>query len=344
MMRRRSLFAGLCAVFFAGLLLAGCQPSSEPPLLIYSGRSQVLVEPLIEQFEKDTGIPVSVRYGTDAQLFATLQEEGDQSPADVLWANTTGTLTQAADSDLLVQLPDSILAMPGSFVPKSGRWTPVTARFRVLAYNTDVVDPDDLPASVLDMPDLDRFEGYVGWTPIYSSFQDFVTAMRLTRGRDTTRTWLKDMQAMNPDAYESNPPMLRALVAGEIDVALTNHYYILRMKHGGAQSAGDRYAPVGTHHFEAGDVGNMALVTGAGQLSTSTQSTKAKQFLQFLLSDQAQSFAATSVNEYPVVNGVDVPKYMKPVSEMLQLSPTFDYERLSDLETTLQMMRDVGIL
>lgn len=341
---RNSFFALLSALLLVFTLSACQQGGGNGELVVYSGRSQVLVDSLVQVYRQQTGQEISVRYGTDAQLLAALEEEGDQSPADVFWANTTGALTQAASADLLAQLPDSILALPGSFVPESGLWTPVTARFRVLAYNPDVVNPEDLPASVLDLPDLNQFEGRVGWTPAYSSFQDFVTAMRLTHGSDTTRTWLNDMQALNPNAYTSNTSMIRALTAGEVDVALTNHYYILRMKYGNAESAGDRYAPVETYHFAPGDVGNLALVTGAAQLATSDQSEQAQRFLQFLLSDQAQGFATTIVNEYPVVDGVEVPEYMTPVSETLQLSPTFNYERLSELDATLQLLRDVGAL
>lgn len=340
----RDSFFALLSTLVLAFTLSACQQGGDGELVVYSGRSQVLVDSLVQVYRQQTDQEVSVRYGTDAQLLAALEEEGDQSPADVFWANTTGALTQAADADLLAQLPDSILALPGSFVPESGLWTPVTARFRVLAYNPDIVDPADLPNSVLDLPNLDQFEGRVGWTPAYSSFQDFVTAMRFMHGSDTTRTWLNNMQALNPNAYTSNTPMIRALAAGEIDIALTNHYYILRIKYGDAQSPGDRYAPVETYHFEPGDVGNLALVTGAAQLSTSDQTEEAQQFLRFLLSNQAQRFAATIVNEYPVVDGVDVPEYMTPVSETLQLSPTFNYERLSELDATLQLLRDVGAL
>ena len=341
---RNTLYTLLAALLLTVGLSACQQQADTQELVIYSGRSMALVDSLVEVYRQETGREVSVRYGSDAQLLAALEEEGDQSPADVFWANTTGALTQAAGSDLLAQLPDSLLARPGSFVPESGLWTPVTARFRVLAYNPDIVSADDLPASVLDLPNLDQFEGRVGWTPAYSSFQDFVTAMRLTHGSDTTRTWLNGMQALNPNAYASNTPMIRALAAGEIDIALTNHYYILRIKHGNAETSGDRYAPVETYHFEPGDVGNLALVTGAAQLATSDQPDAARQFLRFLLSNQAQRFATTIVNEYPVVDGVAVPEYMTPVSETLQLSPEFNYEALSDLEATLQLLRDTGTL
>lgn len=355
-------FFNLSLLVLLTVSLLGCGEGDSDELVVYNGRNEALVDSLVAQFEQQTDIPVSVRYGTDAQLLSALREEGDQSPADVFWANTTGALTQARNAGMLTTLPDSLLSIPGSFVPENGQWAPVTSRFRVLAYNSDRVDPDDLPSSVLDLPDLDQFEGRVGWTPPYSSFQDFVTAMRVLHGPDTTRTWLNGMQDLNPKAYSSNTPMIRALAAGEIDVALTNHYYVLRLKYGGAEGEYEEeegeeeeeheeeeqgpspQSPVETYHFADGDVGNLALVTGVGQLTTSDQPEDAQRFIRFLFSDTAQQLAATQVNEYPVVEGVQVPEYMTPVEEVLPLSPTFDFERLSDLDATLQMLRDEGVL
>lgn len=341
--------------------LVGCG-GEQDELVIYSGRSQALVDSLVQQYQEQSDMPVRVRYGSDTQLQAALQEEGDQSPADVFWANTTGALGNAVNNDQLATLPDSILGRAERFAPSSGRWVPVTTRFRVLAYNTETVDSTDLPASVLNLPERDDLEGRIGWTPAYSSFQDFVTALRLTEGEETARTWLNDMQELNPKSYTSNTPMIQALAAGEIDVALTNHYYVLRIQHSAPEGEYEgeeeedeegeeeeeesisASAPVDTYRFADGDLGNLALVTGAGVLQTSDQSDAAHDFLRFLLSQQAQSFAANQVNEYPVVRGADVPSYMLSVEEALALSPTFELDRLREREPTLELLRDVGLL
>jgi iron(III) transport system substrate-binding protein len=354
-------FLRLSLAFLLVVLLLGCG-GEQDELVIYSGRSKPLVDSLVQLYQQRAGVPVRVKYGTDAQLLSALQEEGDQTPADVFWANTTGALGNAVDNDLLATLPDTLANRPARFVPSNQRWIPVTTRFRVLAYNSDAVSPEDLPASVLDLPEHTQFEGRVGWTPAYSSFQDFVTALRATTSRDTARTWLNGMQTLNPKAWASNTPMVRALEAGEIDVALTNHYYVLRLKYGGAEGeyegeeegeeheeeeeedAARASAPVKMYHFEKGDLGNLALVTGAGALRASDQSEAAHRFLRFLLSERAQSFAATQVNEYPVVPGAPVPDYMMPAEKALKLSPEFELERLQEMDPTLELLRNVGAL
>ncbi len=353
-------FTGAMMVVVSLFMLVSCGETTDDELVVYSGRSQALVGPLVEDFKEQTGINIEVRYGNDAELLAVMSEEGDQSPADIYWANTTGALANASQEGKLVALPDSLTSKPDSYTSSSGEWVPVTVRFRVLAYNPQAVNPEDLPGSVLDLSDLEEFEGRVGWTPTYSSFYDFMTTMRLVEGEDTAADWLEGMKSLNPKAYSSNTPMVQAIAAGEIDIALTNHYYILRMKHGGT---GGQYADtdsdsdtsmgeeelysdgtVETYHFSPGDVGNLAMVTGAAQLVTADDAGQAQQFLSFLLSQQAQEFAAQSVHEYPVIRDVELPEYMLEADEAMELSPDYDYEQLKQLEGTLNLLREVGLI
>ncbi|MDR8392493.1 extracellular solute-binding protein [Aliifodinibius sp. S!AR15-10] len=337
------------------LLFASCSQSGSENVVVYSGRSRALVDDLVKKFEEKTGHRVDVRYGNDAELLAVMREEGDQSPADLFWANTTGALANANKSNMLKTLPDTLLNVPDSYASTSGKWMPITVRFRVLAYNPKRVDTADLPESVMDLPEMSQFEGRVGWTPTYSSFYDFITTMRDLEGADVTKSWLAGMQQLNPASYSSNPPMIQALIAGEIDIALTNHYYILQYKYGGAEGeyeeevyfdepVVDENAPVETYHFAQGDIGNLALVTGASLLETSSQDEVALEFLRFLVSQEAQSYAADVVHEYPVINTVTLPDYMLDSEKALKISPDYDYENLQNLGATLNLLREAGLI
>ncbi|MDX1671305.1 MAG: iron ABC transporter substrate-binding protein [Balneolaceae bacterium] len=346
--------AGLLSILT--LFLTFCTPVQQDELVVYSGRSRSLVEDLVADFEKETGAQVNVRYGNDAELLAVLNEEGDRSSADLYWANTTGALATASDNGLLKTLPDSLLNKPDAYGSSSKEWIPVTVRFRVLAYNPNKVDTTQLPSSVMELPEMTGFEGRVGWTPTYSSFYDFLTTMRVLKGEEATRKWLLKMQQLEPRAYGSNTPMVQAIAAGEIDLALTNHYYVLRLRHGGEEGEFEEEEPyeekleerpdanIATYHFKPGDIGNLALVTGATELATSDNSELAQRFLSFLLSRQAQRYAAQQVHEYPVIRGVDVPGYMLEEDRAFQLSPDYDYEQLKNLKETLTMLREAGLI
>lgn len=354
-MKMLKYLSKLVTALSAILLLGSCAETSSDQLVVYSGRSQALVDQLVTDFKKQTDIDIEVRYGNDAELLAVMNEEGDQSPADIYWANTTGALAIGSKQNLLKTLPDSLLDKSDEFTAGSEEWVPVTVRYRVLAYNPDEVDRADLPSSVMDVAGFEQFEGRIGWTPTYSSFYDFMTTMRLEEGEDVAREWLNDMQELNPKSYSSNTPMVQAIVSGEIDVALTNHYYILRMKYGGGEgeyedhehygeAEPDEGAPIETYHFENGDIGNLALITGAAELQTSNNSEAAHQFISFLLSKQAQEYAAQSVHEYPVLRGISLPDYMLEEEKAFELSPEYDYEQLQQLEGTLNLLREAGII
>lgn len=337
------------------VLLSSCGETGSDQLVVYSGRSQALVDQLVADFKEETGVDIEVRYGNDAELLAVLSEEGDQSPADVYWANTTGALANASQQGRLATLPDTLVNKPDSYTSSSGEWVPVTVRFRVLAYNPSAVDADDLPDSVLDLPDMEELDGRIGWTPTYSSFYDFMTTMRLNEGEDVAREWLEGMQELSPKAYSSNTPMVQAILGGEIDMGLTNHYYVIQTKHGGKEGYFEDHehygeegpnpgASIETYHFAEGDIGNLALITGASVLQTADHPELAHRFLNFLLSAEAQEYAATSVNEYPVMENVTLPDYMLNAEEAIRLSPDYDYEQLQQLEGTLNLLREAGII
>jgi iron(III) transport system substrate-binding protein len=322
-----------------GIIASGLVSSAQDKAItVYSGRSQALVEPLVKQFERESGIKVNVKYATDAALVAAIQEEGSRSPADVFWANTSGALGVAAKAKLLKTLPANLRGKSAAFTPESGTWTPISVRFRVLAYNNKTVKAEELPASVMDLTKLSKFKGKIGWTPTYSSFQDFVGAMIALKGPEASKTWLDGIKVLEPKNYAaSNTAMMEALKAGEIDIALTNHYYIQRFVKSGA--------PIGTHYFAAGDPGSLALITGAGILSSSKKTVDAQKLLRYLLEPKSQQYFTGEVFEYPVISSVILPGTLLPFNEMVNRSPKIDQEKSGELlEPAQKLLRDAGII
>ena len=119
-------------------------------MTVYSGREEELVAPLFEMFTEETGIDVEVRYADSAELAATIAEEGDNSPADVFWAQDPGSLGSIEEQ--LAELPDDVLErVDERFRDAKGRWVGTSGRVRTIVYNTDAVAEDDLPSSVLEL-------------------------------------------------------------------------------------------------------------------------------------------------------------------------------------------------
>ena len=326
-------------VLALALLAAGCggDEAAGGPLTVYSGREEELVAPLFEKFTDATGVDVEVRYGDSAELAATIAEEGDNSPADVFFAQDPGSL--GAVDPQLEELPQAMLdRVAARFRDAEGRWVGTSGRTRVLAYNTDRVQESDLPASVLELTGPE-WKGRVGVAPTNASFQAFVTAMRLSLGDERTREWLEALRANGAKTYEKNLPIVEAVAAGEVDVGLVNHYYLALVK----EEQPD--APVANHLFEAGDPGTLVSVAGAGVLASTDQRDDAEAFVEFLLSEDAQRFYVDQAeeNEYPLVAGIDPPAGLVPLDEIQ--GPDVELTAFgAELESTVELLRETGWL
>lgn len=326
------------------LTLVAIAPASraagEEKLVVYSGRSKSLVAPIFAQFEKQTGIKVDIKYGKTPELALTLREEGAHSPADVFWSQDAGALGAVQKAGLLADLPaDLVSSVPPMFRHSGGKWVAASARARVLAYSTKRVKKETLPTSIFDLTDP-RFKGKIGWSPSNASFQSFITAMRKVHGEEKTKQWLIAMKANTPHSFASNAPIIQAIMSGEIDYGLPNHYYLL-----GFKKADDVHIPVDQTFFAAGDVGNLVNVAGVGILTSAKHKEAAEKFVRFLLSPIAQQYFSSDTLEYPVITeGIIANPSLVPADQLMKLAPAVSLDDLDDLEGTLALLRSVGLL
>ena len=304
-------------------------------LTIYSGRGEKLVDPIIQQFSSVTGIKVAVKYASTTELAATLQEEGDRTPADVFFAQDPGGL--GAVEDMFIRLPDSVMSrVPEWARSPEGKWVGLSGRARTIVYNTAKLTEADLPDDIWDFIDP-KWKGRIGWAPTNASFQTMVSAMRAMWGQDRTRQWLEGIQANQSTIYPKNTPQVAAAAAGEIDVGFVNHYYLFRF----LAEEGESF-PARNYHPRAGGPGAVIMVAGAGILSASEHRENAEKFLEFLLSQVAQQYFASQTFEYPLVDGVSTSRVLVPLSEIHR--PSVSVNDLTDLEGTVRLLRETGVL
>jgi iron(III) transport system substrate-binding protein len=305
-------------------------------LTIYSGRGEALVAPIIAQFEAETGIKANVRYAGTSELATLLQEEGEKSPADVFWAQDGGAL--GAISKLFADLPAEVNEGVGAaFRNVNNKWAPTSGRSRVLVYSKERVQDADLPQSIDELTN-EKYKGRVAWAPTNGSFQAFVTAYRVAHGDDAAKKWLEGMIANDAKVYRNNGTQIEAIANGEVDFGLVNNYYL------GRYLANDAKFPVTQTHFAAGDIGNLLNVAGAGVVASSKNQENARKFIDYLLSTTAQQYITSQGNEYPVIPGVIANPTLEPFDKLLEISPKIDIDQISDLEGTLALLREVGLL
>ncbi|MCH8816935.1 MAG: iron ABC transporter substrate-binding protein [Chloroflexi bacterium] len=304
-------------------------------LVIYSGRSESLIAPLIKRFEEATGIDARVNYAGTGALAATLLEEGDRSPADVFFAQDPGGL--GAIIELLDQLPDELIErVPVWARSPEKMWVGISGRARTVVYNTKNLGPEDLPDTMDGFTDP-KWKGRIGWAPTNGSFQAMVTGMRLIWGEERTREWLEGIVANEPRVYAKNTPTVAAAGSGEIDVGFVNHYYLHRFldEQGEGFEARNYFLP-------GGGPGSAVLVTGAGILKTAKNRAGAERFLDYLLNADAQLYFAEETFEYPLIDGVPRAELLPGLDELN--TPDIDVSDLGDLAATQNLLRETGAL
>ncbi|MCS4535783.1 iron ABC transporter substrate-binding protein [Corynebacterium sp. HS2168-gen11] len=311
--------------------------TSDDTLVIYSGRSEDLVAPLIEMFEKETGIKTEVRYGKTAEQAQLLLTEGENSPAEVFFSQEAGALGLVAEKDLLAPLPAEVFgSVAKQYSSAEQKWVGVTGRARVVAYNKEQVTEADAPDTIEAMVDP-KWAGKIGVAPTNASFISFVTAMRVEKGDDYTRNWLQKLVDNGAKTYAKNTPILEAVEKGEISVGLINHYYWFSA----AAEKGGENLQAQLKYGKPGDLAALVNVTGVGVLKNAEKDPQALSFVKFLLSPTAQNYFATKTFEFPLVEGVEGPEGIPALDP--SANPDFDLAKLSSIDESAAMIDEVGL-
>jgi iron(III) transport system substrate-binding protein len=314
-------------------------PGSSAPapetLVLYSGRNENFVQPVIDSFTAATGIEVEVRYGGTGDLATTIATEGESSPADVFWAQDPAFIGGLAQEGALTTLPEDILSLvPERFSDSEGHWVGITGRARVLVHNTDLVPPGELPADIWELTEP-QWNGRLGVAPTNGSFVTFVTGMILAEGEERTAEWLEEIAANDPVIFDGNGPIVDAVVAGDLDAGLVNHYYLLQR----IAELGE--VPAANHFFQDGDPGGLVMAAGAGILASSDQPEAGADLIRHLLSEESQSHFL-GLFEYPLVEGIGTPEDQLPLEEL----PTLDIsltDTADTLEPALNLIAESGL-
>ncbi|VTT85138.1 Ferric iron ABC transporter, iron-binding protein [Halorubrum sp. DM2] len=306
-------------------------PDLSGELTVYSGRGEFLVGELIQYIEDlYDEFDLTVRYGGSTDLVNQIANEGEGSPADVFYSVNSGSLGALANEGRTAALSSEITDLVRDEF-HTDQWIGTSGRARTIPYNTDEYSEGDIPDDIMAFPE--EFDGDLGWAPSYGSCQAFVTAMRLIEGEEATREWVEAVVDSGITSYPDEFAACQAIAAGEIDAAFTNHYYIQRVLDGNPE------ASIATA-FTRGDAGAVFNVAGAAVVDSTSDATLAENFVRHLLSAEAQDYFARTTFEYPLIPDVE-PIGGLPTIDELDV-PDIDLTQLSDLEPTIDLMREAG--
>lgn len=352
------LRASLASLTVAGLLAACAAAPSEPApessatpgaadtperisdntVVLYSGREEALIAPLIEIFTQETGITVEVRYAGTSELAAQLLEEGQATPAGVFLSQDAGALGALSDAGLFETLDSDITdRVDGDFSSTDGSWVGLTGRARVVVYDSQRVGEDQLPQTVEEIV-ADEWAGEVAVAPTNASFQSFVTAFRVIEGEEAADAWVSALAAGNPPIFEKNGAILEAVNDGIHPMGLINHYYWYRL----AAERGEDNMRAKLHFTDAGDPASIVNVTGAGVLTPHALDQDAWDLVAFLVSDQAQRYFVDVTYEYPLVPGIEAPAGLPALADLAVAN--FDLSDLRTLKESQSLLQKYGLI
>ncbi|GJL56029.1 MAG: putative binding protein component of ABC iron transporter [Nitrospirales bacterium] len=348
------------ALMLSSLLIPGVAQSADS-LVVYSGRAERLIKPVLDRFEKETGIKVQLLTSKTAELVNRLRAEGENTPADILITNDAAGLERARQLGLLQplssqdniqahsstkgseSLPPSDLKNILSNIPEPYRaddnsWVGLSGRFYVVVYNTTKVKPDEIE-SILDLADP-KWKGKIAIENAGSEYlQSGVSVIKAAHGEDATRKFLQGLKDNAENrVYGKSSQLVKAVARGEVSMGLVNHYYVFR------QLAKEPKAPIATlmPDQQQGGMGAILNVAGVAVTKPTKHVREAHQLVAFLASSEGQEMFADMNKEYPLnpeVKSNDVlPKRASFRAATVPLG------QLSDLhEPAMTLIEEVGM-
>lgn len=307
MIRKTALATALAVASLISLTLgATAAAAADTELNLYSARHYQTDEALYSNFTKQTGIKINRIEGKEDELLERIKSEGDKSPADLLLTVDAARLAKADELGLFAPVSSKVLTdrLPANL--RAERWFAFSTRARAIVYNKAVIKPeavasyDDLASPAMKGKVCTRS----GSHPYNLSLMASIIAHQ---GEQKAEQWAQGVVANFARAPKGgDTDQIRAVAAGECDVAIANSYYLARLFRSTKDEDKAVVAKIGVAWPNQKTTGTHVNVSGAGVLKTAPNKQAAVKFLEYLASDEAQRYFADGNNEWPAVASVKV--------------------------------------
>ena len=285
-------------------LLACSVPALAQEINVYSHRQPELIQPLVDAFTAETGIKVNVAF-VDKGMAERLQAEGDRSPADLVLTVDIARLMQIVDAGVTQAVQSDVLDanIPETLRDPNDQWFGLTSRARIIFASKDRVQPGEI-TTYEDLAS-DKWKGRICSR---SGLNDYnvalLGAMVARSGEEAATKWIEGVKAnlaRKPDGGDRD--QVKAIAAGECDIAIGNTYYIGQMLNDPEQKPAAEAVNLVFPVFEGG--GTHLNITGVAMTKSAPNKENALKFMEWLSGDTAQKIYAETNYEYPVKPGVE---------------------------------------
>lgn len=296
-------FIGLAGLTFTS------SPASAEELSIYTTREPGLIQPLLDEFTKDTDIKVNTVFVKDG-LIERVKAEGEKSPADILMTVDIGNLLDLVDAGITQPIQSDVLTevIPENLRDSNNHWYTLSLRDRV-AYIAADIDLDTITYEELADP---KWKGKVcirsGQHPYNTAL---IAAMIAHNGPEATEEWLRNVKDnLGRKAAGGDRDVARDILGGICDIGIANAYYVGRMKNSepgsDARQWGDAIEVIRPTFANEDSKGTHVNISGAAVAKHAPHKENAVTLLEYLVSEKAQHLYANANYEYPIREGVEL--------------------------------------
>lgn len=274
---------------------------------LYTARHYDVDDELYAKFEEETGIKVNVIKGEADELLERIKREGDATQADLFLTADAGRLHRAKADELLQPVSSDILdeQVPENFQDSDQMWYGLTKRARVILYDKETVQPEEL--STYEALTEDEWNGRVlirSSENVYN--QSLLASFIEINGEEQAKEWAAGMVnnfARDPEGGDRD--QAKAIAAGIGDVAIMNTYYFGQMLNSEDPEEVKVAEGLGVFFPNQDTTGTHINVSGAGVVKASKNKDNAVKLLEFLSAPEAQETFAGANYEYPVNPNVE---------------------------------------
>ena len=313
--------SNLIILFLIALITGSCNNNLNE-VVVYTTVDQIFSEPILKDFEKESGIVVKAVYDTEETkstgVLNRLIAEKDNPQCDLFWSGDpvrtivlknkgiTSPYQSAAANDIDVVFKDP-----------DNHWTGFSARARVLIYNKNLLEKDHIPQSIFDLT-KEKFKGEVAIAnPLFGTTTFHIAALFTAVGNEKAKQFLTDLKSNQVVIASSNGDVKKRVVQGEVSCGLTD--------------TDDAFAailegePVDMIFLDQDIIGSLIMPNTVSLIANSPNPDNGKKLIEYLLEKQTESKLAHLCAQIPLREGVRTPKYLPAIKDIRPMS--IDYSR-----------------
>lgn len=316
---KEKLFKILALLFV--ILSTGCGGGNEGEVVVYTSVDQVFAEPVLNDFERETGIKVKAVFDTEETkstgVLNRLIAEANNPQCDLFWSGDpvrANVLKQKGISEPFS--PEAAQTIPGHFIDEEKHWTGFSSRARVLIYNKDLLPANQVPTSILDLT-KEEYRGKVTVAnPLFGTTSFHMAAIFVELGDEQAKKWLDDLKANNVVIATSNGDVKKRVANGEVWLGLTDT--------DDANEAMKEGAPIGVVFLGQQDIGTLIIPNTLSLIKGSPNPDEARRLANYLMSEETQLKLARSSAQMPLSKGVEVPEGVFSLDNVKPMQVDYD--------------------